>query len=138
MRKNLITIGMMLITIPVVLAQEQVLFEGEFEAESYFTTFEGHWKIVKKGEVSFLILGEDFEAKKAPDLKIFFSTLEFNDVSAKNASSKQTSYMLAKLQKPKGSTTYEIPLDFDLSTYKSLVILCEKYKKLWGGSALRG
>jgi len=70
-------------------------------------------------------------------LKIFFSTLEFNDVSAKNTASKQTSYLLSKLQKLKGSASYEIPLDVDLSTYKSLVVHCEKYEKLWGGSALR-
>ncbi len=115
----------------------QDLFHGKFEADSYFTTFEGHWKIVKKGEQHFVILADNFKAKKAPDLKIFLSKLAFDKINGDNAASETSSYFVAKLTQYKGGATYEIKGVPDLSQYKSIIIHCEEYSKLWGGSNLK-
>ena len=66
--------ALMLIVAITAQAQSQVVFSGEFERESRWTTFEGSWSIVKEGDSYRVVLGDDFEAKKAPDLKIFLST----------------------------------------------------------------
>ncbi len=119
-----------------VYSQEKTLYQGEWENDSYFTTFEGNWQIVQRGEDMYVVLADNFEAKKAPDLKIFLSKHDYSDISAKNAADSKTSVLVAQLTKYKGKSSYKIPAGTDLSAYKSILVHCEKYSKLWGGSQL--
>ena len=75
-----------------------------------------------------------FKTANAPDLKIFLSPKTASAVSSKNAT--QGSVLVAKLKSNKGDQKYTLPANVDLSKYKSVVIHCEKYSKLWGAGKL--
>ena len=115
----------------------QKLYSGEWEADSYFTTFKGSWTIEKEGDKTYVIMGDNFSTKKAPDLKIYFSKLDFDDVDEDNANSKDTSVFVAKLNSYKGAKKYEVPAGIDISAYKTIPVHCVKYTKYWGGSPLK-
>ena len=93
----------------------------------------GTWKITEEGGSMKLVI-TDLKTKKAPDLKIYFSPKSISSVTAKTATS--GSFFLKQLSSHKGSQTYALPSGFDLSKYKSVLIHCEKYTKLWGGANL--
>ena len=116
------------------LAQE-VVFQGTFDAESRWTTFEGDWKIEKDGDTYFVVFADNFEAKKAPDLKIFLSKMDFEDISGKNATNQ--SVLVTPLSAYEGKMKFEIPASINPSEYQSIIVHCEQYAKLWGGSPLR-
>lgn len=113
----------------------QTVYSGDFEAESYFTTFEGSWKIIKSENGYTVKLGKNFKAKKAPDLKIYLSKLNFEDIDKHNASSK-TSIFIAELKTYSGEVEYTFPAGVTPADFKSIVVHCVKYTKLWGGSSL--
>lgn len=115
----------------------QTLFSGEFEADGYFTTFEGTWKVVKTDLSNTLVFEDDFKAKKAPDLKVFLSKLSYDDIDEDNADDSTTSIFIALLEKFKGRMEFVIPKDVDLSNYKSIVVHCVEYTVLWGGADLK-
>lgn len=114
---------------------QTVLFSGSFDADSYFTKFEGDWQIIEEDSKKYIVLADNFDAKKAPDLKIFFSKLPFGDIDGDNASNEQ-SVLITKLSKYKGALKVIIPETIDLSEYQSLIVHCEEYSKLWGGSSI--
>lgn len=134
--KYLVVCLLMLNIIYPAVSQDNVLYSGTWKADSYFTTFEGSWKIIQKGEKKFILLGEDFEAKKAPDLKIFLSKLSLEEINSDNASTPDNASLVAELKKFKGSYEYSIPEGVSLEDYTSIIIHCEKYSKLWGGALL--
>ena len=90
---------------------------------------EGTWKIAG-GELTL----SGFSTKKAPDLKILLSPAPLSAITNDNATS--GAKLIAKLKSPKGDQTYALPAGIDISTYKSIIIHCEKYSKLWGGASL--
>lgn len=117
------------------LAQE-TLAQGSFEPDSYFINFEGSWEITQEAGKTYLLLKEDFQAKKAPDLKLFFSKLALDEIDGSNAAG-EASLLLSPLQQFKGAQRYLIPDTVDLAGYQSLILHCEQYSKLWGGAPLR-
>jgi hypothetical protein len=117
-------------------AQETV-YSGKWERDSRWTTFEGSWKIVKQGDALMVIMGEDFEAKEAPDLKIFLSKAPLDKISGKNATSLGSPVLVAKLTSYKGKASYRIPAGINPADYASIIVHCEEYAKLWGGSPLK-
>lgn len=116
---------------------QEIAYQGEWDNYSRWTTFEGSWKIVKSGDKHQLIMGDDFEAKKAPDLKIFLSKANLDDIESKNALKEGEPVLVAKLTSYEGKATYEIPASIDISKYKTIMVHCEEYDKFWGGSALK-
>lgn len=118
-------------------SSQEVVFEGEFDNYSRWTTFEGTWKIVKNADQHQIVFGEDFEAKKAPDLKIFLSKADLDDIESKNALKDGEPIFVAKLTSYKGAATYDVPASIDITKYKTIIVHCEEYTKLWGGSALK-
>ena len=117
--------------------EDKTLYEGKFEADSYFTTFEGSWKIVKNGNKTYVIFNDDFKAKKAPDLQIFLSGMSLDDINGKNATVKGSPLLVTKLNTYKGKARFERPGNPDLSSYRSIIVHCVEYSKLWGGSNLK-
>ena len=79
-------------------------------------------------------LSDDFKTKSAPDLNIFLSRAELPTLNGKNAT--RDAVLVAPLKSAKGSQSYAIPEGVDLSEFRSIVIHCVEYSKLWGGSAL--
>ncbi|MEM7384595.1 MAG: DM13 domain-containing protein [Verrucomicrobiota bacterium] len=107
------------------LAQEAA---GTWTKKSH--AIKGSWKIANSQ-----ITLTDFSTKKAPDLKIFLSPLTVGELKNKNAL--KGAKLISKLKSHKGTQTYAIPKGVDLSQYKTVIIHCEKYTKLWGASALK-
>ena len=132
MRKLLVLLAF--VSTQTLMAQE-VVFQGTFDADSRWTTFEGDWKIEKDGEAYFVVFADNFEAKKAPDLKIFLSKMDFEDISGKNATDQ--SVLVTPLSVYEGKMKFEIPASINPSEYQSIIVHCEQYAKLWGGSPLR-
>lgn len=137
LNRILLTFCSILLLAGMLKAQSQTLHTGIWKADSYFTTFEGSWSIIQNDAKLMLLLNEDFESKKAPDLKIFLSKLDLDDIDGDNASDTQVSIFVSDLKKYKGATSYEIPQGIDLSEYKTILVHCKKYAKFWGGSPLR-
>lgn len=115
----------------------QKIFSGNFESDSYFTTFEGSWEIIKTENGFKVKFDNDFKTKKAPDLKIFLSKLSYEDIDAKNASNLKTSVLIAKLTKYSGEMEFVFPSGIDPNDFKSIIVHCKKYSKFWGGSSLK-
>lgn len=101
--------------------------QGSWTKSAVTTT--GSWSI----EGRKLIL-HNLKTDKAPDLKLILSPQAVGDLKSQNAM--QGAVVISKIKKTKGSFTFEIPADIDLSRYQSIGIHCEKYSKLFGKSAL--
>jgi len=112
----------------VVFAQSGTWIEKSYEVE-------GQWEIVKKGESQYLIFDEDFDTKKAPDLKIFLSPLAVDKVNAENAT--KGSVKIADLKSYEGRQSFLIPKSVNLSTYNTLLIHCQQYEVLWSVAKLK-
>lgn len=89
----------------------------------------GTWKIAD-GKLRLY----DLSTKKGPDLKIFLSPKSVGELTGKNAA--KGGKFIAKLKSHKGSQSYSLPSGIKLSDYKSVLILCEEYSKLWGAASL--
>lgn len=83
-----------------------------------------------------IVFGEDFEAKEAPDLKIFLSKADLDDIDSNNALNEGEPVFVAKLTSYEGAAIYSIPDSIDISQYKTIIVHREEYTKLWGGSSL--
>jgi len=83
-----------------------------------------------------LSLGTTSRLRKAPDLKIFLSKLNYKDVDKDNAADPSTSVLVALLEKYRGKMEFMIPAEVDPRDYKSIVVHCVKYAVLWGGADL--
>ena len=119
------------------LRQSEVVYQGEWKADSYFITFEGSWQILKQQDQYTIVMGDDFEAKKAPDLKIFLSKLPLNEIDGDNAADKSWSVLVAPLSEYKGSHRCQVPDHIVVDDYQTIIVHCEKYAKLWGGASLK-
>ncbi len=116
-----------------------LLFVGVIaHAENTFTkinyNIKGTWRLEEQDGKQVLILDESFKTKNAPDLKLFLSPLPIEEVTNENATT--DSAFVAELKKNKGAQTYTLPETITLSEYKSLVIHCKKFTKVWGGANL--
>ncbi len=115
----------------------QNLYGGEWESDNFFISFEGSWSIEKIDGKTYVVMGDDFKTKKAPDLKIYLSTLNFKDVDADNANDSNTSVFVAQLDSYKGAKKYMIPSNINISNYKTILVHCVQYTKYWGGAPLK-
>ena len=134
--KHLVALFTCILCVSISSAQESI-YQGSFEANSYWTTFEGDWEIKKDGDEYVIYFKDNFEAKKAPDLKVFLHKLPFKKIDGDNASHKADAVLIAQLSKYKGAMSFKVPASVELTNYQSLIVHCEKYSKLWGGAALK-
>ncbi len=95
----------------------------------------GMWSVSRQDGTVTINLDEDFRTRNAPDLKIFLSPLDVGDVE--NANATDGALLISELKANKGAQSYTIPDGVDLSKYKSVLIHCEAYTKLWSAGALR-
>ncbi|MBK1834091.1 DM13 domain-containing protein [Roseibacillus ishigakijimensis] len=113
-----------------------VLFFGAITAAAQSGTWikkansiSGTWSIGLQGGQRVIAL-KDFKTATAPDLKIFLSTKPADQLTSRNATN--GALYVAKLKSSIGDQSYVLPKDVDLSRYKTVLIHCEKYSKLWG------
>ena len=112
---------------------ESPLAGGEWTKKNF--KIKGTWSIEKAADGTLhLKVDGDFKTRNAPDLKFVLHPLALEQVNDRNAMS--GAKVVALLQKNKGAQSYAIPNDVDLKDYKSVLLHCEQYSKLWGGAAL--
>lgn len=121
-----------LAAIPAVPAFAADLYAGGFSNVNVRT--KGTWRIYEKDGKRFFELSEDFRARSAPDLKVFFNPLPPSEVKNRNAT--KNAFLLTELKSNRGKQTYEIPADVDLTAYQSVVIHCQRFTKMWAAGAL--
>lgn len=108
--------------------------EGAFSSWGK-SSLQGDWKIVEDGGAHYIELGDNFRAKKGPDVKIFLSPTPSAQVTGDNAVA--GSVFVELISDFDGSARIAIPAGTDISQFQSLVFHCEAYSKLWGSSPLR-
>jgi len=94
----------------------------------------GNWSFKREDGKTYIIFYGNFKTKKGPDLEIFLSKKNIENVNSKNALIE--SIFIENLTSNKGEQKYLIPSSIDLSQYKSIIIHCKKYAVLWGGSSI--
>lgn len=109
-----------------------VLHSGEWERKTQRSA--GTWKIYEEGGKTYVSLSEEFRTRNAPDLKIFLSPLAAGETNGRNAT--DGSLLVAPLKSNRGAQTYELPDSVDLAAYKSILIHCEEFSKLWSAADL--
>jgi len=120
-----------LLVLPAI-AADKALFEGTWSKKGY--DIAGHWQIVEEHGKVFVELDQAFRTKNGPDLKIFLSPRPLSELNNRNVL--EGALLVGPLSHPKGSQRLAVPAGTDLGRYKTIVIHCEKYSKLWGGAAL--
>lgn len=95
---------------------------------------DGGWRIVDDAGTLYVELDASFSTRRAPDLKLFLSPLELGALGDRNAI--RDAVLIAPLEHHKGAQRYALPDGVDLGAYRSLIVHCEKFSKLWGGTAL--
>lgn len=110
----------------------ETLYSGEWTKKSFKSS--GTWEIYQEDGKTYVKLSSDFRTRNAPDLKIFLSPLSASETNGRNAT--DGSYRVAELTSNAGEQVYEIPASVDLADYKSILIHCEQYSKLWSAADL--
>lgn len=110
----------------------ETLYTGTWTKKSFNVS--GEWSIIKKDGKTYVKLSSDFRTRNAPDLKIFLSPLAASETNGDNATA--GSVLVAPLTSNSGAQTYEIPEGVDLTGFKSVLIHCEQYSKLWSAADL--
>jgi hypothetical protein len=95
----------------------------------------GNWSIETNGTTSYLVLQSNFKTSKGPDLKLFLTKKSTNAIGKSDAVEKY-GVLLGELKSYKGEQKYLIPNGLSISDFKSIVIHCEKYTKVWGASSI--
>lgn len=130
--KSFITLLVTLISIAgIASAATKTLASGSWTKKA--ERISGTWEIVDDGKDVTLKL-KNFKTESAPDLKLFFHKKSIGSLTSKKV--KSGSKFLAKLKSNRGDQEYKLPKGLKLSDYKSIVIHCEQYTKLWGGANL--
>jgi hypothetical protein len=103
---------------------------GEFTKANF--DIKGQWEIIRQDGQTIFRLSEDFRTKRGPDLKLFLSPKKVSAATGETATT--NTVRLGALKSNKGTQDYILPGDIDLSNFKSILIHCEAYSKLWGGA----
>lgn len=108
----------------------QITDSGNWVNKQY--KINGGWEIDSNGDRTIIRFTGDFSTKKGPDLKIFLSKNSINDVTGKTAT--DNAIKIAALKTNKGAQEYLLPEGIKLDEFQSLLIHCEQYSVLWGGT----
>lgn len=98
------------------LAGGKVIETGSFTGQSDHVV-SGDFQIIKKGEIHYLVLQNNFEFDGAPDPKIGFSK---NDKFTENS-------LFSGLNADAGKQIYRLPFGFNPNQYDEVTIWCDKF-----------
>ncbi|MEM8985261.1 MAG: DM13 domain-containing protein [Pseudomonadota bacterium] len=113
-------------------AANETLYKGAWTKKSFKVA--GDWSIVRENGKTYIDLSADFKTRNAPDLKVFLSPQEAKSTTGKNAT--DGALLVAPLSSNKGAQRFELPEGVDLASYKSVLIHCHAYSKLWSAADL--
>ena len=119
------------------IAQETALSHSENTAASNHSFVKRHYSIsgnatlVETETGTEIVFSDDFETRSGPDLKVYLSKLPLSQLKDKNVD--ENSLKIGVLKSKQGAQSYSLPKGVSLTEYKSVVIHCEAFSKLWGG-----
>lgn len=107
---------------PSLVKAEDILSGGQLINSASFTgqgghTVSGEVQIIKKGEIHYLVLQDNFKFDGAPDPKIGFSK---NDEFSEDT-------LFSGLNLDEGKQIYRLPFDFNPANYDEVTIWCDKF-----------
>ncbi|MEM1391032.1 MAG: DM13 domain-containing protein [Pseudomonadota bacterium] len=105
---------------------------GDFVRKS--KKLKGSYDVVQRDGRTFIIFSDDFRAANGPDLKIFLSPKSLSETTGRNAT--DGAINIGVLKSTRGVQEYEVPAGVDLASFESVLVHCEAYSVLWGGSNL--
>ena len=108
-------------------AQDEVIKEGRFISKGY--RISGNFQLVKTERGIKIVLDERFRTNNGPDLKIFLSKDNHRVINNNNA---DLGVKVGLLKSNQGYQEYYLNPRVDISRYKTLIIHCERFSKLWG------
>ncbi|MEO0465301.1 MAG: DM13 domain-containing protein [Pseudomonadota bacterium] len=97
-------------------------------------TLRGSYTVIERDGSTFIQFSDDFRASNGPDLKIFLSPNSIDTATGNNAT--DGSILLGELVKTRGVQEYEVPAGVNLADFGSVLVHCEAFSVLWGGSDL--
>jgi len=104
--------------------------EGTWVNKQY--KIKGAWEITNRDGQTIIKFKDGFKTKGGPDLKVFLSKKDIADVTGTNAT--KDGIFISRLKSKKGDQEYVLPENIDINDYASLLIHCEAFSVLWGGS----
>lgn len=110
----------------------QTLPSGDFVRKS--KRLKGSYEVVQRGDQTVIVFSKDFRAAGGPDLKVFLSPKNVSQATGKNAT--EGSVLLAELSSTRGTQEYIVPAGVNLADFGSVLVHCEEFAVLWGGSDL--
>lgn len=111
---------------------EDLLHSGVWTSKGYESA--GNWRIIREATQTFVELDANFSTQRAPDLKIFLSPRELSELNGDNAT--EGAFLVSPLTSNSGAQRYEIAGEKQLSEYRSIIIHCQQFSKLWSGAPL--
>lgn len=105
---------------------------GDFVRKS--KRLEGSYTVIERDGATFIQFSDDFRAARGPDLKIFLSPKDVADTTGRNAT--DGSLLLGELTATRGTQEYRVPEGVNLADFGSVLVHCEEFSVLWGGSNL--
>ena len=107
---------------PMLVKAEDILAGGELIKTASFSGQSGHTvsgevQIIKKGEIHYLVLQDNFKFDGAPDPKIGFSK---NDKFSEDT-------LFSGLNLDEGKQIYRLPFDFNPESYNEVTLWCDKF-----------
>ncbi|MEM7768764.1 MAG: DM13 domain-containing protein [Pseudomonadota bacterium] len=94
----------------------------------------GAYTVIERDGQTIIRFSDDFRAARGPDLKVFLSPKTVADVTGKTAV--DGSINLGELESTRGGQEYLVPEGVNLDDFASVLVHCEAYSVLWGGSDL--
>lgn len=119
-------------TAPVADAASAAQTTGTFQQRS--KQLSGEWRTETRDGRTVVVFTDTFRASGGPDLKVFLSPKTFGAVTGDNAT--EGSVSLGALKSTRGEQVYALPEGVSLADFKSLLVHCEAFSVLWGGSDL--
>ncbi|MEM9382922.1 MAG: DM13 domain-containing protein [Planctomycetota bacterium] len=95
---------------------------------------QGHYEIHRSKHGRQLTLSSDFRTEAGPDLKVALSRVGAPDATDGNAF--RGALELGPLAAPRGRSAYAIPENAALEEYRSVIVYCEAFSKLWFAAPL--
>jgi len=118
------------------LSRAAVLATGVFQSKEAGLTAMGEFEVQENGGKFQLVVKSDFKVSDGPDLFFVFHPLPADQVTWANAKtlSLKIDPQLAKLS---GGQTVDLPNDFNVAKYPSLLVHCWKFNHLYAAGAVK-
>lgn len=115
---------------PPALAQEMA--SGRWTAYNQDVT--GTWRVERSGGAAVVVLSNDFQTRKGPDLTLYLSELPAGQLSNDDIGK---AFVVGALKSPVGGQRFDIAAGTDLSGYNSILIYSPTFEVLWATASLK-